>query len=145
MLINAGEKAIEHAALEAGGKMFLEKAKAAIGTYEYGWPPLAQSTIDRKTTGDSPLLETGEMKDSGFYEVHHGEVIVAFSDPKLVYHEWGTRHHPPRPVIGGTIDHHGQEIADHIGVVFGTILGETLAVGSLAVATSNVLGGHSHS
>jgi hypothetical protein len=141
LMFGAEEHIIKHAALEAGGKLFLEKAKNAIGTYEYGWPQLAESTIARKERGDTPLLETGEMRDSGYVKATGQGVIVGFSDHKLVYHEWGTRHIPPRPVIGGTIDHHGQEIANKVGVVFGMIVGETLAVGNMTAAASNVLGG----
>ena len=40
-----------------------EKAKAVIGTYAYGWPPLAEATLAHKK-GDTPLLETGALRDS---------------------------------------------------------------------------------
>lgn len=120
----------EHIALNAAAKKFLERAQAAIGTYEYGWEPLQEETIARKRTGDSPLLETGVMKESGSYEVHSGYAIVGFEDPKLLWHEFGTRNIPPRPVIGGTIDHHGREIADLIGVTFGKVLAAELIGGS---------------
>lgn len=141
LMFGVEEHVMKHAALEAGGKEFLKRAQAAIGTYEYGWPPLADETIARKSRGDTPLLETGEMRDSGYVKAHHTGVLVGFSDPKTKYHEWGTRYMPPRPIIGGTIDHHGQDIANHIGVVFGMILGETLAIGNLSRAASNILGG----
>jgi phage gpG-like protein len=131
---------VRHATLEAAAKMFLKRAQDAIGTYEYGWPPLSPDTIRRKETGDSPLLETGEMKDSGGYEVHHDYAIVGFTDPKTHLHEWGDRHTPPRPIIGGTIDHHGQEIANQMGVVFGEILGEALVIGGVASSAARVLG-----
>jgi hypothetical protein len=64
---------IEHSALklEHGAKEILEpvavmletSAKTAIGTYRFGWPPLAESTLARKAA-DTPLLETGELRDS---------------------------------------------------------------------------------
>ena len=41
-----------------------EKTKVAVGTYEFGLPPLKPETIERKANGDTPLLETGEMRDS---------------------------------------------------------------------------------
>lgn len=142
MLFGTEEHVMKHAVLEAAGKEFLERAKAAIGTYEYNWTPLAEDTISRKQHGDTPLLETGAMRDSGFYEVHGAMgVTIGFSDPKIVWHEFGTKHIPPRPVVGGTIEHHGQEIADHMGVIFGMILGEALAVGNIGQAASSVLGG----
>jgi hypothetical protein len=131
---------MRQAALEAGAKLFLEKAQAAIGTYEYGWPKLAESTIRRKEEGDTPLLETGEMRDSGGYDMHHDYATVGFTDPKIREHEWGTAHVPPRPVVGGTIDHHGQEIADRMGVAFGMIMGEALVAGNVASAARGVLG-----
>lgn len=130
---------IQHGLLEAAAKDFLKKAKAAMGTYEYGWPQLQADTISRKTTGDTPLIETGEMKESGSYEIHTDFVLVGFEDPKMHFHEFGTPHVPPRPVIGGTIDHHGQEIADDIGIHFGEIFSETLAGSSIASAITRIL------
>jgi hypothetical protein len=41
-----------------------ETAKEALGSYKWGWPRLAESTIERKARGDSPLLETGELRES---------------------------------------------------------------------------------
>jgi len=32
-----------------------DKAKEVIGTYDYGWTPLAPSTIAHKAMGDTPL------------------------------------------------------------------------------------------
>jgi hypothetical protein len=141
MALGVEAQVLKHACLHEAGKMFLEKAQAAIGTYEYGWPRLADSTVARKSTGDSPLLETGAMRDSGGFEVGVEGVTIGFSDPKIQYHEWGTKHIPPRPVIGGTIDHHGQEIANRMGVVFGMVLEETLAIGNAATAARNILSG----
>ena len=129
---------VRQACLEEGAKEFLKRAQDAMGTYEYGWPPLQPATIVRKRTGDSPLVETGEMRASGIIEHRGVEVFVEFTDPKMVYHEFGTSRVPPRPVIGGTIDHHGQEIADLIGVHFVAIMDETVAMGSVASAISHV-------
>ena len=44
--------------------LLAEQCRLVIGTYEYGWPPLEPTTIARKATGDSPLLETGELRAS---------------------------------------------------------------------------------
>jgi hypothetical protein len=131
-----GYEAIEHAALEAGAKEFLKRAKAAIGTYEYGWPQLADSTVARKQEGDTPGLESGEMRESGTYEIHSHSFTVGFTDPKITWFEFGTSRQPPRPVIGGTIDHHGAEIALLMGIRFGEIMGATLATGSVFSAIS---------
>ena len=141
MAIGAEAHVMRHASLKAGAELFLEKAKAALGTYEYGWPRLADSTLARKSHGDTPGLETGEMRDSGGYEIHGDHFIVGFSSPKIVWFEFGTKSQPPRPVVGGTIDRHGQEIANRMGVVFGMVMGEALAIGSVASAARNILGG----
>ena len=58
-----------------------QKAKEVIGTYEYGWPPLAESTLANKTTGDSPLLETGALRDS----IQHRAEPTATGAEGLVY------------------------------------------------------------
>lgn len=126
--------------LEAGGKLFLKRAKAAMGTYEYGWPPLKQSTIDRKKRGDTPLVETEVMRESGGYTLHSHSVIVGFADPKILIHEYGTKHIEPRPVVGGTVAHHGKEIAHKIGVRFGEVFASSLLGGSLAAAIARYAG-----
>ena len=141
-LIAAEAHVIEHAALEAGGKVFIERAKAAIGTYEYGWIELDPATIARKQHGDTPLLDTGEIRDSGGYEVHGNRLIAGFTDEKIVYHEYGTRHHPPRPVVGGTVEYHGHEIARIVGVGFAEIAVASLFTGSAVSAIGHVLAHH---
>jgi hypothetical protein len=133
-----GAKVIEKAALEAGGKEFLKRARAAIGTYEYGWQPLAESTVAHKSRGDTPLLETGEMRDSGSYQIVGNHIVIGFSDPKIRFHEYGTKHIPPRPVIGGTIDHHGKEIAHLMAVYFGEVLVGTLASGNVLTSITHM-------
>jgi phage gpG-like protein len=94
----------EEACVEKACKIVEKEAKAAIGTYKFGWEPLQPETVAHKTTGDSPLLETGELRDS----IHHvvgregGEVVgyVGTNDPIAKYHELGTRTIPPRSFLG---------------------------------------------
>ena len=50
--------------VEKACRMVEKEAKRAIGTYLFEWEPLKPETVARKTTGDSPLLETGELRDS---------------------------------------------------------------------------------
>jgi phage gpG-like protein len=64
-------KAIEHDMEELGPaivaracQLVANAAKEALGTYEFGWVSLAPETIARKMRGDTPLLETGELRDS---------------------------------------------------------------------------------
>jgi hypothetical protein len=57
----------EHVIVEQACKMISDTAKDALGTYIFGSAPLAESTIAQKARGDSPLLETGELRDSIHY------------------------------------------------------------------------------
>lgn len=58
----AGVAAESELANEASA-LVQETAKNGLGTYEFGWPPLKEETIARKATGNSPLLETGELRE----------------------------------------------------------------------------------
>lgn len=98
------------AALEKAGALAEAKAKAAIGTYEYGWPSLAPSTVSRKGA-DTPLLQTGELRDSiGHTLVSDHECEVGSNDPKAEWHELGTSKMPPRSFIAETGRRHEGEI-----------------------------------
>jgi phage gpG-like protein len=85
-------------------KAFEKEAKAAIGTYRFDWPALQPETIARITTGDSPLLETGELQASiGHVSGREGGEAVGYvgtNDPVAKYHELGTRTIPPRSFLG---------------------------------------------
>jgi hypothetical protein len=60
--------------------------------------------IARKTTGESPLLETGELQASiGHVSGREGGEAVGYvgtNDPVAKYHELGTRTIPPRSFLG---------------------------------------------
>ena len=104
-LLDAGMAAnIEHAersALEWAARAIEREAKDAIGTYRYDWPPLQPETIAKKTTGDSPLLETGEMRDSiEHIVIGHTEAHVGSNNDKALWHELGTKTIPPRSFLG---------------------------------------------
>ena len=91
----------QHDALERAAKIVQTEAKSYPGHYQPGWPPLKQETIDRKTTGDSPLLETGELRDSYEHKVDgHTDAYIGSNNDKALWHELGTsRGIPPRPVL----------------------------------------------
>lgn len=81
-----------------------EEARAAIGTYTFGWVPLKPATIAKKTTGDSPLLETGEMRGSIGHKAEltmtGAEGLVYSDDEIAIYQELGTsRGIPPRSFL----------------------------------------------
>jgi phage gpG-like protein len=108
-----------HAALERAAVILEKEAKEVLGTYAYGWPHLAASTISRKANGDTPLLETGAMRDSIQHNSDEHEAYVGTNDPKGKWQEFGTsRGIPPRPFIGGAVEHKGKEALEAAGLEF---------------------------
>lgn len=101
---------VMHHAMEEACVVLEESAKGAMGTYEFGWPPLKPSTIARKATGDSPLLETGELKESITHVAHEMEGWVGTNDYKAAWLEFGTSKMPPRPFLGGALNAKGGEL-----------------------------------
>jgi hypothetical protein len=80
-----------------------KRAKESLGHYQKGWPDLAASTL-RKKNDDTPLLETGALRDSIGAKVimhgkEHGVAYVGTDDMHGVWAELGTRHEPPRPFL----------------------------------------------
>jgi phage gpG-like protein len=76
----------------------LTRAKEVLGTYAYGWPPLAESTLKKKQE-DTPLLETGELFDSLEFTVEPTRGIVGSNLDRAVWHELGTYKIPPRSFL----------------------------------------------
>ena len=76
------------------------EAQRVIGTYDYGWPSLAPSTLAKKSA-DTPLLETGEMRSSIEWNSSGNEGHVGSNNDKAVWHELGTSRIPPRPFLAG--------------------------------------------
>jgi hypothetical protein len=80
------------------------------------WPALQPETIERKAHGDTPLLETGELRDSISYTAplhEDGNTVgyVGSDNPKATWHQLGTGHIPPRPFL--TIAAMGKEREIH--------------------------------
>jgi hypothetical protein len=94
-MIQANVEAAEHRALDRASKLILDECKKEIGNYQSaagpfaGWAPLKPETISRKANGDTPLLETGEMRDSYERVVGKGEAHVGSNNKKALYHELG--------------------------------------------------------
>jgi HK97 gp10 family phage protein len=99
----------QHEALEKAAVIVETEAKRVIGTYEYGWPRLAESTLKHKA-GDTPLLETGEMRDSISHQVDGHEARIGSNMDIALYHELGTSKMPPRPFLQGAVHHKAEEI-----------------------------------
>ncbi|GEP00642.1 hypothetical protein [Methylobacterium haplocladii] len=93
--------AAQRRGLEQASEVVLDEAKRLPGTYQPGWPALQSETVARKATGDSPLLETGAMRDAyARTVVSDHEAAVGSDDPKATWQELGTsRGIPPRPVL----------------------------------------------
>lgn len=94
-----------HKILERTCVLLEDSAKGALGTYEFGWPPLKPETIARKATGDSPLLETGALRDSITHNVDSNgkEAAVGTDLDYAKYLEFGTSKMPARPFLGGAL------------------------------------------
>lgn len=109
-------------ALEKAGELCVEHAKAAIGTYEYGWPPLAESTMKHKSA-DTPLLESGAFRESIGYTISAPNVCdVGTNDPKAEWFEFGTSKMPPRSVIAETGRRCEAEVVAIVGGSIGKLL-----------------------
>lgn len=100
-------------------------AKDSIGEYQdevgpfQAWAPLADSTESAKIAKgypvDAPLLATGEMRDSIVKEVQGLEAVIGSMDEKLAFHEFGTVHMPPRPVLGPAVFRNREKIEKILG------------------------------
>lgn len=106
---------LKHDALDHGARILQTEAKRVLGTYDYGWPALKPSTIAGKSTGDSPLLETGDLRDSIERDVQTDKAYVGSNSNKALWHEFGTSRIPPRPFLGGAANAKTAEIGEMIG------------------------------
>jgi phage gpG-like protein len=135
---------VEHVALERAGRIVEEEAKRVIGSYEYGWQPLAASTVAKKAAGDTPLLETGEMRDSIEHVVVGHECHVGSNNMKAVYQELGTSRMPPRSFLMGAAMRKEHEIHEMTGRYFHAALslngapGRAVLGGALVTTRGNV-------
>jgi hypothetical protein len=81
--------------------MVCTEAKRVLGEGYPEWPRLQPETIAHKMRGDSPLLETGEMRASIEWNAEGNEGYVGSNNDKAVWHELGTSRIPPRPFLMG--------------------------------------------
>jgi phage gpG-like protein len=121
------------AALEALAKIIAAECKRVIGTYELGWPQLAEATqAERERLGYSanePLLREGTLRDSIGYEiVKPGELAIVGSTSEIaVYQELGTSTIPARSFLAATAAQKGEAAAK----IAGGIVAAAIASGRL--------------
>lgn len=119
MAILAETKIADHCALDVAGQIVEDEAKRVIGTYDYGWEQLAESTQDQRGylgyPDNEPLLRTGEMRDSIQHKASDTEVHIGSDNPKAEWQELGTRRIPPRSFLMGAAIHKAHEVVDAIG------------------------------
>jgi HK97 gp10 family phage protein len=108
-------------ALQKAVDMIRDEAKRVIGTYDYGWPELADATkADRIRQGYSenePLLRSGALRDSIESEIlipgKLGE--IGTDSPYAAAQEYGTSTIPPRSFIEAAAEHELPAIQEMFG------------------------------
>ena len=117
--------------LEEAAQIIETEAKRVIGTYEYGWEPLKPETIARKAA-DTPLYETGEMRDSieHYVDPDRLKAEVGSNNPKALWHELGTVTIPARSFLMGAAMRKETEIHELTGVTVHGLITRSLRTGS---------------
>ena len=110
----------EHA-MERSAELVRDRAKEVIGTYDLDWEQLSAATIEKKGA-DTPLLETGEMRDSIEMEIKHSNLEssadIGTNNDHAAFQEFGTAKIPPRPFMGGTLAEQEEKIEHFFHGVF---------------------------
>ena len=114
-------EAAMHRSIKEACKILEEEAKGAIGTYQYGWTPLADSTKKERDrlgyAADKPGLRDGDMRDSIEHTIEGTrEAQVGSNDDNLVWFELGTKTQPPRPVLAEAATRKEEEIVEKTAV-----------------------------
>ena len=90
---------VQQEVIRQAAEIVEDRAKSELGGYGLGVVPLKASTIARKGRGDSPLLETGELRNSIEHTIGDKVAWVGSNNDKAVWHELGTSKMPPRPFL----------------------------------------------
>ena len=129
-MADADVKMAMEAGLEKTCQLIEDRAKAAIGTYDFGWKQLAESTQEQRVAlgflANEPLLRTGQLKDSIGHVVEGNVGYVGTNDPVAKYHEYGTSKIPPRPFLAGALAATEAEIPK----IFGSAVKAAMSGGS---------------
>jgi phage gpG-like protein len=79
----------------------IDRGKGFNRRSEAEWPPLKPETLARKDDVNTPLLETGALRDSIAWNSDPHEGYVGSNSEIVRYQEFGmSRGIPPRPVLG---------------------------------------------
>lgn len=99
--------------LEACAVKIEATAKTEIGHYQpaagpfAAWADLADSTEAEKARkgypADAPLEASGAMRESITHKTETLETVIGSTDPKMVFHEFGTMKMPARAVMGPAV------------------------------------------
>jgi phage gpG-like protein len=115
----AAVREAEHAALEAAAELVKNRAKGYIGHPHDWWAPLTDETLKSKDGVNSPLLETGQLRDSIESTVEFPSAYVGSNDERALWHELGTSHVPPRSFLAHSAQESGPEIEKMVAKVVG--------------------------
>jgi hypothetical protein len=111
LMLMAKEIASAPTGMDKAASILQDRAKQVIGTYDLGWPALAASTLAKKGA-DTPLLETGGLRDSIQKTVEPFVAHVGTDDPVGRYQELGTDKIPPRSFIRASAVEKEKEIVE---------------------------------
>lgn len=109
------EHHVDRQALNKACEIVEDEAKRVLGTYDYAWPPLAPSTVASKAGGDTPGLETGEMRDSIEHTVEGKSGQVGTDMDRAFWFELGTSRQPPRSFLLEAAMRKSEEVAKEVG------------------------------
>lgn len=128
LTMEADVKLAEEAAVVKGCKIVQRAAKGMLGTPQPFWAPLKPETIAQKARGDTPLLETGELKRSieMTAPIREGNTVYGYVGSNsmiAVYQELGTSRIPPRSFLGSAAMGKEREIVEMTGrLVYGAMV-----------------------
>jgi len=118
------EKFADIAGREAIAITLARRVRERIGTPEKLPPPLAASTQERRIkmgyTADRTLYASGVLhKSIGWEHVSLRKTVVASSDEKAIYHEFGTSRIPRRSFLASTVAAEEAELFEIFVKTFG--------------------------
>jgi phage gpG-like protein len=115
------------AAVVKSCKLVSNTAKNMLGHPQPFWPVLKPETIEHKARGNTPLLETGALRDSIEWTapLHEGGDTVGYvgsNHPEATWHELGTSRIPPWPFLSIAVIGKESEIHEIMArLVFGAM------------------------